>query len=307
MQTVHDSLQDVTNDSRYGWPVATPSPTVIRRQLGGELRRLRGARRGAGVAAALGWSESKLSRIETARTGVSAADLDLLLAHYGVAEAERERLRELARQTRQRTWWHPYRAAVPDSYEEYVALEAEAATMDEWEAQVVPGLLQSDEYAREVVEAGTDLSGPDVVQQRVALRMARQSVLTRRPPPRLSIVVDEAVLRREVGGRAVLRRQVQRLYDASHRGAVELQVLPFSAGVHGALAGSFTIFGFGAGGRPAVVHSEGITGGLFRSRPAEVLLYRDAFADLRRRALDPQASRRLLAQVGAELDEGVGR
>jgi hypothetical protein len=287
--------------------VALSTPTALRRQLGTELRRLRDRRRGADVVVPLGWSESKLSRIETARTGITADDLELLLSAYEVAEPERVRLRELARQTRQRAWWHPYRAAVPDPYEEYVALEAEAETMDEWEAQVVPGLLQSDEYAREVVEAGTDLSGDDVVQQRVALRMARQSVLSRHPPPRLSIVLDEAVLRRQIGGPAVLRRQVQRLFDASHRGGVDLQVLPFGAGVHGALAGSFTIFGFGAHGRPPVVHSEGITGGTWRSKPAEVQVYREAFADLRRRALDAAGSRQLLAQIGAELDEGLIR
>jgi transcriptional regulator with XRE-family HTH domain len=279
----------------------------VRRQLGAELRRLRDRRRGADVVAALGWSESKLSRIETARTRISAGDLDRLLDAYGVGEVERVRLRELALLTRVRAWWHPYRAAVPDPYEEYVALEAEAVTMDEWEAQVVPGLLQSDEYAREVVEAGTDLSDAGVVEQRVALRMARQSVLTRHPPPRLSVVLDEGVLRREVGGRAVLRRQVQRLFDASHRGGVDLQVLPFGAGVHGALAGSFTIFGFGVEGRPSVVHSEGITGGLFRSKPAEVQVYRQAFADLRRRALDQDGSREILAQIGSELDEGLIR
>jgi transcriptional regulator with XRE-family HTH domain len=287
--------------------VTTPTPTSVRRQLGIELRRLRGRRRGAEVSTALGWSESKLSRIETARTGISIEDLDLLLAGYGVAEDERARLRDLARRTRQRAWWHPYRAAVPDPYGDYVALEAEAVSMDEWESQVVPGLLQSDEYAREVIGAGTDLSGPDVVQQRVRLRMARQSVLTRDPSPRLSIVLDEAVVRREVGGRAVLRRQVQRLFDASHRDDVQLQVLPFGAGVHGALAGSFTIFGFGAGGRPPVVHSEGITGGLFRSKSSEVQVYATAFADLRRRALDVDRSRAFLAQIGAELDEGFLR
>ena len=287
--------------------MATPTPTAVRRQLGSELRRLRGGRRGADVAVALGWSESKLSRIETARTGISPADLDRLLAEYDVADDGRQRLRELARVTRQRAWWHPYRTSVPDPYEEYVALETEAVTMDEWEAQVVPGLLQSDEYAREVIEAGAAPADAEFAHQRVALRMARQTVLTRHPAPRLNIVLDEAVLRREVGGRAVLRRQLQRLFDASHRHGVELRVLPFAAGVHGALAGSFTIFGFGAEGRPPVVHSEGMTGGLFRSKPAEVQIYRDAFADLRRRALDPAETRGLLARIGAELDEGLTR
>jgi predicted transcriptional regulator len=300
-------LHDVTIAARYADRVATPTRTATRRQLGIELRRLRGRQRGADVSVALGWSESKLSRIETARTGISTADLDRLLAGYGVADDERDRLHELARQTRQRAWWHPYRAAVPDPYAEYVALEAEAVTMDEWEAQVVPGLLQTDEYARAVVEAGTDRSSVDVVRQRVALRMARQVVLTRDPPPRLGIVLDEAVLRREIGGRSVLRRQVQRLFDAGNREDVELQVLPFGAGVHGALAGSFTVFGFGAEGRAPVVHSEGMTGGLFLAKAGDVGVYRSAFADLRRRALDPDDTRLFLAQIGAELDEGLIR
>lgn len=275
---------------------------AARRQLGLELRRLRGGRLGADIAAALHWSESKLSRIETARTGISDGDFDRLLDVLGVPAGERGRLRDLLRQSRMRVWWHPYRSAVPDPYGEYVALEAEAVTMHEWEAQVVPGLLQSDEYARAVIEAGADLTDPDLVQQRVALRMARQSVLTRQPPPRIAIVLDESVLRREVGGRPVMRRQVQRLFDATGRAGMELRILPFGAGAHAALAGSFTVFGFGQDGRDPVVHSEDLTGGLLRARAEEVRTYRTAFEDLRRRALSVDDSRALLARTGDELE-----
>lgn len=281
--------------------MARPTSTAVRRQLGSELRRLRGRRRGAEVAALLGWSESKLSRIETARTGVSASDLERLLATYAVDEPERSRLRELSVQTQTRTWWDPYRAGVPDPLDRYVAYESEATVMLEWEPQIVPGLLQTDEYARAVVEVARNLAGPDVVEQLVALRMARQTVLTRHPEPRLWAILDEGALRREVGGRQVMRRQVQRLYDASQRPGITLQVLPFSVGIHLAVSGAFTIFEFGAGEQSPVVHGEGITGGTFHDRSPEVQQFREAFDDVRCRALDAQATRELLARIGAEL------
>lgn len=280
---------------------ARPTSTVVRRQVAAELRRLRGDRRAADVAGALGWSESKLSRIETGRTGITHADLDLLLGHYGVTGDLPDRLRELVASAQQRSWWHPYRAAVPDPYQQYVAYEAQAVTMLEWEPQIVPGLLQTDEYARAVVEADRDLTDADIVEQRVALRMARQSVLTRHPEPLLWAILDEGVLRRVVGDRDVMRRQVQKLYDASHRPGVTLQVLPFAAGIHLAVTGAFTIFEFGAGGQPPVVHSDGVTGGLFRDKAEQVRAYRRVFADVRDKALDVAATRVLLARFGAEL------
>jgi transcriptional regulator with XRE-family HTH domain len=275
--------------------VARPTSTA-RRELGDELRRLRGDRRAADVAGVLGWSESKLSRIETARTGINETDLDRLLTWYGVRADERVRLHDLAHRGRARVWWTPYRSSVPDPYDEYVALEAEAVVMAEWEAQVVPGLLQTDEYARAVIEVGADIADAETAQRRLALRMARQAVLSRVPAPRLSIVLDESVLHREVGGRDVLDRQLQHLFDASHRPDMELLVMPFTAGAHAALTESFVIFDFAAGTRAPVVHSEGLTGGQFRTRPADVHIYRRAFADLRRRALPVDASRSAIAR-----------
>ena len=272
---------------------------AARRELGDELRRLRGERRGAEVAGELGWSESKLSRIETARTGISEADLERLLGVLGVPVGERSRLRELAGRGRARVWWAPYRSSVADRYDEFVALEAEAAAICEWEAQVIPGLLQTDEYAHAVIEVGADVQDPDTLHRRTALRMARQSILTREPSPRLCVVLDESALHREVGGRAVLRRQLQRLYDASDRPGIELRILPFAAGAHAALGEAFVIFEFEH--RPPVVHSEDLVGGQLRTRPADVQVYRDAFADLRSRALPPARSRELVARTGDEL------
>ncbi|GAA3912300.1 transcriptional regulator [Amorphoplanes auranticolor] len=271
---------------------------AARRELGDELRRLRGERRGAEVAAVLGWSESKLSRIETARTGISEADLERLLRLYACTQGEQSRLRELARRGRARVWWAPYRSSVAEPYGEYVAFEAEAVAICEWEAQVVPGLLQTDEYAHAVIEVGADLHDPETVQQRTALRMARQSVLTRDPPPRLCVVLDESALHREVGGRDVLRRQVQRLHDASQRPGVELHVLPFAAGAHAALGETFVIFEFGDSERAPVVHSEDLVGGQLRTKHSDVRVYREAFADLRRRALPVDETRELIARTG---------
>jgi hypothetical protein len=262
---------------------------------------LRGDRRGAVVARSLGWSESKLSRIETARTGISDPDLDRLLTAYGAPPDERTRLRDLARRGRGRVWWTPYRSSLPAPYDEYVALEAEAEVMSEWETQIVPGLLQTDEYARAVIEVGADIGDPETIQRRLALRMARQAVLVRDPPPRLSVVLDEAVLHREVGGPAVQARQLQRLYEAGRRPGVDLLVLPFSAGAHPALSESFMILDFADGTRSPVVHSEGLTGGLFHLKSDDVQIYREAFEDLRRRSLGVQESRALIARTGEHL------
>jgi hypothetical protein len=259
---------------------------------------LRAYRRGVDVAGALGWSESKLSRIETARTGISEPDLERLLAVYGVGAEDCSRLCDLARHGRTRAWWTAYRSSVPDPYDEYVALEVEAVAMSEWESQVVPGLLQTDEYARAVIEVGADISDPKTIQRRLALRMGRQAVLTRDPPLRLSVVLDESALRREIGGRDVLDRQLQYLVDASHQSGVELLVLPFQAGAHAALTESFVIFDFPVNTRAPVVHCESLTGGHFRTRPEDVRVYQGAFEDLRRRALPVEASRSAIARSG---------
>ncbi len=271
---------------------------AARRELGDELRRLRGERRGAQVAGWLGWSESKLSRIETARTGISEADLERLLRLYACTQGDQARLHDLARRGRARVWWAPYRSSVAEPYDEYVAFEAEAVLMCEWEAQVVPGLLQTDEYARAVIEVGADVENRETAQRRTALRMARQSVLTRDPPPRLCVVLDESALHREVGGRGVLRRQVQRLHDASQRPGVELRVLPFAAGAHAALGEAFVIFDFGESSRAPVVHSEDLVGGQLRTKHSEVRVYQRAFDDVRRRALPVAETRDLIARTG---------
>lgn len=268
-----------------------PSPTTLRRQVGAELRRLRerADRPAADVAAALGWSESKLSRIETAHTGVRNQDLDRLLELYDTADDARRRLRALAVQSRQKAWWEAYGDALPNAYEAYIGFEAEAVAIYNYEAQVVPGLLQTAEYANAVTQAYGLFEDSELVGQRVAVRMARQAVLTREPPPTLWAIIDEAVLRRPIGGADVQRRQLGRLIEASELPMITIQVLPFAVGSHRALAGSFVVLEFAGGDHP-LVYSEGLTAGVFRSKPEELRTYWMCFEALRSVALNPRES-----------------
>ncbi len=276
-----------------------PSPTMLRRQLGAELRRLRerAVRTVADVATGLGWSESKLSRIETANSGIRAADLERLLEVYGVVPEERSRLVALAERSRQRAWWEAYGDVLPDAYETYIGFEAEATAIYTYEAQVVPGLLQTDEYASAIMQAFLAHDWPEVISQRVAVRMARQAVLTRDPPPKLWAILDEAVLRRQIGGPDVMRRQLLRLVEMSERQIVTLQVLPFSAGAHRALDGSFIVLEFDGGSDQPLVYSEGMTGGVFRSKTEDLRSYWMSFEALRNAALSSEKSVELIAAI----------
>jgi transcriptional regulator with XRE-family HTH domain len=272
---------------------------MLRRQLGAELRRLRerARRTVADVADQVGWSESKLSRIETAHTGVRKPDLERLLTAYGVDDATRARLLAVAGRSRQRAWWEAYGDALPDAYETLIDFEAEASSIFTYESQVVPGLLQTSEYASAVSQAAILDEPMDFVDQRVQVRMARQAVLTRDPPPELRAILDEAVLRREIGGPDVLHRQMLRLIEMSERPTITIQVLPFSAGAHPALNGSFILLEFPGGSDQPLAYSEGITGGVFRNKTEHVTHYRQNFEALRERSLSPEESRGVIAAV----------
>ncbi len=274
-----------------------PSPTTLRRQLGVELRRLRGDRTVADVVAGLGWSESKLSRIETAHSGIRPKDLDALLDRYGVAPEVRKRMHALSTQSRQRAWWEAYGDVLPNAYETYIGFEAEATAIFNFEAQIVPGLLQTPQYARAVIAADGVYDDEDVVAQRVQVRLARQAVLTRVPPPRLAVVLDEAVLRRTIGGPEVMRHQLSRLVEMAELSMVTIQVLPFAAGAHRALAGSFIVLELGDDSDHPLVYSEGMTGGVFRSRPDELRSYLMSFEALRATALSPKDSSAFIAAI----------
>jgi transcriptional regulator with XRE-family HTH domain len=274
----------------------TPRVTQLRRQLGDELRRLRGNRTLADVADHLGWSESKISRIENGKLGISEADLTQLVEIYSPTEQERARVAALTSSSSRTTWWEPYSDALTDPYEAYIAAEERAASILAYEALVVPGLLQTAEYVKALMGSDDKLRDQDLIGQRVQVRMARKAVLVREPEPTFQVVIDEAVLRRPVGGADLFRRQLLGLVEASQRPNILLQVVPFDAGAHlGLTSGSFTLLESGAG--TGIVYSEGLTGGVIRTDPDDVGSYRDTFTSICEVALDREESRALMSTI----------
>ncbi|MEU6092388.1 helix-turn-helix transcriptional regulator [Streptomyces sp. NPDC047085] len=279
-------------------------PAVRRRKLGAELRTLRtGAGLTSGDAARLvGWHQSKVSRIETGASGVKPADVRLLLDAYGVRDRQlRELLLMLAgsedADARHR-WWHAYRGVLPPTYRDFISLESQASGMRTLETTVVPGLLQTPEYARAVTRAAVEGVDEERLDTLVEVRLARQDVLRADPPLRLDAVLDEAVLRREVGGPEVMRRQLSRLLEAARLPQVRLQVLPFGAGAHIGLTGPFVIFSFPSTSDLDVVVLDQLTSSLYLERKEDLQAYAEAFDTLRIHALSPEDSLDYIAEIG---------
>ncbi|MFJ7152836.1 helix-turn-helix domain-containing protein [Streptomyces sp. NPDC100445] len=279
-------------------------PAVRRRKLGAELRRLR---TGAGftsgeVARLVGWHQSKVSRIETGASGVKPADLRLLLDAYGVLDGHlRELLLMLAGSQDagdRHRWWHTYRGELPPTYRDFISLESQASAMRTLETTVVPGLLQTSEYARAVTRAAVKDLDEDRLDTLVEVRLARQDVLRADPPPTLSAVLDEAVLRREVGGPEVMARQLDRLLEAASLPQVRLQILPFSAGAHIGLTGPFVIFSFPSTSDLDVVVLDQLTSSLYLERKEDLVAYTEAFHTLQFHALSPDDSLDYIAAIG---------
>ena len=241
-------------------------PTVLRILLGAQLRRLREARRitleeAAGVIRA---SASKMSRLETGRVGFKDRDITDLLTFYGVADPQqRDALRDLARNASTQGWWHDYSDILPSWFEAYVALEEAAIGIRAYEIQFVPGLLQTEEYARAVALLGHPSPQAEDIERLVSLRMARQALLSRAGPPHLWAVLDEAVLRRPVGRPGVMRAQLKHLLEAAERSNVTVQVIPFQVGGHAAAGGPFSILRFAEPDLPDVVYLEQLTSALY--------------------------------------------
>jgi transcriptional regulator with XRE-family HTH domain len=269
------------------------SPTIRRRRLGAELRRLRES---AGVtidvvADRLGCSTSKVSRIETGHTSATPRDVRDILDVYDVSQSESDELVEIARQARQKGWWHPYSAVLMGAY---VGLEAAARNVRAYEQQVIPGLLQSEEYAIAMIRAARLSDTPQEIDRRVHVRMARQSLLIQDDPIDLWVVLDEAVLSRPVGGDEVMRDQLVRLIEAAALPNVTLQVLPFAAGAHAGMDGTFAILDFPEAGDPDVVYAENATGGLFLEKTEEIHKYRRTFESIQATALTPEESTKMI-------------
>ncbi|MEU9667613.1 helix-turn-helix transcriptional regulator [Streptomyces bobili] len=279
-------------------------PAVRRRKLGAELRALR-SRAGltSGEAARLvGWHQSKVSRIETGTSSTKPADVRLLLDAYGVDDAQlRELMLALAGSVEgdgREHWWHAYRGVLPPTYRDFISLESQASAMRTLETTVVPGLLQTPAYARAVTRAAVEGLDEDRLDTLVEVRLARQDVLRARPPLRMDAVLDEAVLRREVGGPEVMAQQLERLVEAARLPQVRLQVLPFSAGAHIGVTGPFVIFSFSSASDLDVVVLDHLTSSLYLERKEDVQAYTEAFNALRAHALSPGDSLDYLAALG---------
>ncbi|WP_318217589.1 helix-turn-helix transcriptional regulator [Streptomyces sp. SCL15-6] len=280
-------------------------PVVRRRKLGAELRALRtSAGITSGEAARLvGWHQSKVSRIETGTSGAKPADVRLLLDAYGVEDRElRELLVVLAGSDDaggRHHWWHAYRGVLPPTYWDFISLESQASAMRTLETTVVPGLLQTPEYARAVTRAAVDGLPEERLDTLVEVRLARQDVLRADPPLELNAVLDEAVLRREVGGPGVMARQLTRLVEAARLPHVRLQVLPFSAGAHIGVTGPFVIFSFPSTSDLDVVVLDHLTSSLHLERKEDLEAYTEAFNALLLHALSPEDSLDYIAATAA--------
>lgn len=284
---------------------ARSSPTVKRRRLAAELRHHREAASLTidETAERLEWSTAKISRIENARVSVLPRDVKFLLRLYGLSEQDEawDVLLTLARESRQKGWWQQYGEAVPDWFEVFVGLEAEAATIWGYDGEFVSGVLQTEEYARAVHRAQLITATDDEIDRLVRVRMARQELLISDDAPQVWLILNEAVIRRVVGSRDVMRQQLKRLVEASKLPNITLQVVPFSTGAHPAMDGSFKLLGFPEPTDPEIVYIEYHTGALYLEKTAEVRRYRLMFDHLRASALPVDASRALMARAAEEL------
>lgn len=282
-----------------------PSPTVRRRRLAAELRRLReasGFTHGE-VARRLEWSPSKMTRIEGAQfVRMPGRDVRDLLDVYGVTdEGQREALVTLARESRKRGWWAAYSDAMPETFHTYVGLEAEAATIRIYQSELVPGLLQTEAYVRSLNYALRPDVQEEVLDSRVAARLGRQSLLDRPDPPKLWVVLNEAVIRRPVGGREVMRDQLYALVEASRRPHVTIQVLPFAAGPHAGMEGTFTVLGFREPMDTDVAYVEGLMGDVYLENVDEVERCHLAFDHVRASAIPPAEAQTMITEVAKEM------
>jgi transcriptional regulator with XRE-family HTH domain len=280
-------------------------PTVLRMLVGGQLRKLREAkgitREEAGYH--IRSSDSKISRMELGRVGFKERDISDLLTLYGVAEEqERETLLELARQANNRGWWHRFDDITTSWFQPYLGLEPAASLIRTYEVQFVPGLLQTADYARAVILLEHERKTPEEIERRVALRMERQQLLTRPDPPQLWAVLDEAVLRRPIGGRAVMRSQIASLIEATKLSNVTLQVLPFETGGHAAAGGAFTVLRFADADLPDIVYAEQLTSAIYLEKRDDLDKYAAALERLAVEAAPPTHTLDILDHMLRDFD-----
>lgn len=289
------------------------NPTVRRRRLGMELRRLRESKNMTAeqVAARLLVSQSKISRLENGRRSISPRDVRDLCGVYEI-EDERmvESLMQMAKESRQQGWWYAFKD-IP--YSVYIGLEDDASSLRVYSPQVVPGLLQTPEYAAAVIKGALPENTPEDIEKRVDVRMRRQGRLKEQTHPitgalkdavRLWVVIDEAVLRRTVGSRQVMREQLEHLLEVSQLPHVTVQVMPFDAGAHPGASGSFSILEFSELADTSVVYIEGVTSDLYLEKHHDLQTYTLMYEHLRAQALNVEHSARFIENVAKEYARG---
>lgn len=279
------------------------SPTARRIMLGARLRRLREAaevsRAEAGFA--IRSSESKISRLELGRVSFKPRDVTDLLTMYGVTDLEkREAFLEMVKRSNEPGWWHRYIDLVADWFQDYLGLEESASRIQTWEQQFVPGLLQTEDYAKAIISHGWSPMATQSVQRQVGMRMRRQALLGRPDPPKLWAVIDESVLHRPIGGRRVMLDEVEHLIELTKRPNITLQVVPYQFSGYAA-EGSFTSLRFAEPELPDVVYIEHLNGALYLDKRSDTELYGRVFDRLTVDAYTPDHTRQFLMKVRAEI------
>lgn len=288
------------------------SPTVRRRRLAAELREIRESkgRSGETVAAALRWSPSKISRYERAKTGLRPREVERLLDYYGITGSRRALLLALAEDAAQKGWWEDSADILSEDYQQFIGLEHEATSIAIWHVDVVPGLLQTEAYARHIISSYSRVEpiAPGMIGRMVRVRMRRQQVLNREGL-QLSVVLDESILRRRIGGELVMHEQLRQLAREAERPNLTLQILPLDA-EQTVVGESFVIFGFGTDTDAMlqdVVSTEAMRSGFILEGERETYLHRIAFHALTEASLDPAASRALVLETAESHWAGASR
>ncbi|WP_127358638.1 helix-turn-helix domain-containing protein [Actinacidiphila soli] len=279
------------------------APTVLRVVLG---KRLQVLREKAGLsyeqaAQTLYVTHATIRRMEKAEVGLKIPYVEKLLTTYGVtAPQEVEAFLALAREANQPGWWHRYRDVLPEWFSAFVSLEGEAAVIRAYEPHYIPGLLQTEDYAREVLKAGRPQASCEEMERGVALRMERQSLLTRPNAPLLWVVLDETVLRRPIGDAGIMRAQIAKLVEACALPNVQLQIMPFSAGPHPAMYGPFHIFRFQVQELPDVVYTESLVGAVYFDDRDDVTAFLEALDRMCAQAAPALSTEAVLGAIHGE-------
>lgn len=287
-------------------PKPRPTPTVRLRRLAAEIRRLREA---AGltqeeVAERTGKDRSTLYRLESAQQRPQRATLIQLLDLYGASQEQRTELLTVLREAGQLGWMQPLRADLPPVYSDYIGFESEARSISNYESLYIPGLLQTEEYARAVIRGTLPYASTEEVETRVSARLERQAQLSGDDPLQLWAIMDEAAVRRIVGGRPVMREQLVRLHEAAALPNVTVQVVPYEAGAHPGMPGAFIVLEFPDPVDQSLVYTESLAGGLFLEDDLEIRRYILLFDHLRAAAMRPGQTLTLLAEIAEELGKG---